>query len=97
MKTLYRGFEIDVHKEQCLGGWQMTYFSVFTPKGFEVESGCTEDTTNVHTQMTWWKNYVDRVLLNPRDYLEEDEIRVLKEEGILPEARGEERRNITSV
>lgn len=86
MKALYRGFEIDVHKEKCLGGWQMTYYSVFTADGFEVTSGCSEDETNLHTQMKGWKRYVDDLLVSPHDYLEALDIEHLRAKGVLGNA-----------
>ena len=29
MKIKYRGYEIDVHRDKCLGGWSQLYFSIF--------------------------------------------------------------------
>lgn len=39
MKSTYRGHEITVTREKCLGGWAMLYFSIF-----RVSDGyCCED------------------------------------------------------
>lgn len=29
MMKVYKGYEINVERENCLGGWEQTYFSVF--------------------------------------------------------------------
>lgn len=29
MKTVYRGHEIEVRREMCLGGWSMLYYSIY--------------------------------------------------------------------
>lgn len=29
MKTYYKGYELDAHREECLGGWDTLYFSVY--------------------------------------------------------------------
>jgi hypothetical protein len=29
MKTVYRGHEIEVRREECLGGWPMLYYSIY--------------------------------------------------------------------
>lgn len=37
----YKGFEIEVKRERCLGGWDMVYFSVSrNSDGTEMTSGC---------------------------------------------------------
>ena len=35
MKRKYRGHEIEVTREKCLGGWGMLYFNVYTDDGYE--------------------------------------------------------------
>jgi len=43
MKTNYKGFTIEVNREECLGGWELTYFSIFRDSdGLEVCSDFTE-------------------------------------------------------
>ena len=38
MKTVYRGHEIDVHRDRCLGCWDMLYFSITrVSDGYECE------------------------------------------------------------
>jgi len=39
MKTIYKGWEIEAHREQSLGGDKLLYFSLFDPSGREVASG----------------------------------------------------------
>lgn len=29
MKARYKGYEIEVTRQRCLGGWSMLYFSIF--------------------------------------------------------------------
>ena len=29
MKTRYKGYLIEVEREDCMGGWELTYFDVF--------------------------------------------------------------------
>lgn len=88
MKTNYRGFEIDVHKDRCQAGYVLAYYSVFTAGGFEVTSGFSEDETRVQTQVKWWKKYVDDLLLNPRDYVDDHAVWCLSQEGLIAEEFG---------
>lgn len=61
MKRSYRGYEIDVHREKCLGGWAMLYFSIFRESdGYECASGCSEDSTPPREYMEHMKKRIDR-------------------------------------
>lgn len=85
MKVAYRGFEIDVHKDKCLGGWQLSYYSVFGG-GLEIWSGFSESNDRVQTQIKEWKSTIDQMIANPTDYLEsQDDIEFLQSKGLLKE------------
>lgn len=63
MKTVYRGHEIDVHREKCMGGWSLLYYSIFrVSDGRECLSGFTEDTSPVRIFMAYMKERVDAEL-----------------------------------
>jgi hypothetical protein len=63
VKIVYRGHEIDVRREQCMGGWSNLYYSIFrVSDGYECTSGFTEDTSSVRTYMGYMKERVDAEL-----------------------------------
>ena len=61
MKATYRGHEIEVTREKCLGGWSQIYFSVFRD-GRECTSGFTSDASPVGEYMGYMKERVDAEL-----------------------------------
>lgn len=67
MKVMYKGCEIEVTKEKCLGGWRMTYYSVFDD-GFEVTSGFSESNDTVREWIKDMKEVVDDYRAHPEDY-----------------------------
>ena len=67
MKTIYRGCEIEVTREKCLGGWSMIYFSVFD-NGFEVTSGFSESSDTVLEFIKDMKDLVDYYKAHPEEY-----------------------------
>lgn len=69
MKTVYKGCEIEVTKEQCCGGYKMIFFSVFDD-GLEVTSGFSESSDTVREFMKDMKTLVDDYRNNPQDYLD---------------------------
>ena len=63
MKISYRGHEIEVKREQCMGGWPLLYYSIFREReGYECLSGFTEDTSPVRTYIGYMKERVDAEL-----------------------------------
>lgn len=63
MKTVYKGYEIDVHRDRCMGGWSMLYYSIFRlSDGYECTSGCTEDTSPVRVYVGYMKDRIDAEL-----------------------------------
>lgn len=72
MKVKYRGFEIDVRREKCMGGWSQVYFSVY---GLTNDLPCLADgfedsADSVRDHMKWMKARVDDFYENPQDYCE---------------------------
>ena len=63
MKISYRGPEIDVKREPCMGGWPLLYYSIFRESdGYECLCGFTEDTSAVRTYIGYMKERVDAEL-----------------------------------
>jgi serine protease inhibitor ecotin len=72
MKTLYRGFELEAKREECLGGWGMVYYSIFrVSDGWEMTSGCSDDRDTLRTHIKGLKHQVDDYYEHP-EYWEED-------------------------
>lgn len=68
MKVLYRGFEIDAHREKSLGGDMLLYYSVFRDDGWELTSGFTSGTDRAQTFIKYLKERVDNFILRPEDW-----------------------------
>lgn len=63
MRVVYRGHEIDVKRERCMGGQALLYYSVFRlSDSHECTSGFTEDTSPVSTYVRYMKARVDAEL-----------------------------------
>lgn len=63
MKIKYRGYEINIDREACLGGWSQLYVSIYRVRdGLEVESFNTEDESTVEVYMDHMKRRVDNEL-----------------------------------
>lgn len=66
MKRVYRGYEIEAHRERCLGGWPLLYFSVFRVRdGLECVAGFEDSSERVQTKMKQLREVVDRELAKP--------------------------------
>lgn len=69
MKTNYRGFEIDVHKDKCMGGWEQLYFTVMRLEdGWFMIDGFSEGNDTVKEFIQDMKNQVDNYYNNPLDW-----------------------------
>jgi hypothetical protein len=63
MKVFYKGYEITVTKEKCLGGWVQTDYSVFrTVDGFECTSGFEDTSDSVRETIQYLKERIDAEL-----------------------------------
>jgi hypothetical protein len=72
MKVEYKGFDIDVAKEECLAGYKLTYFSVFRKSdGWELTSGYSDDNDTVRTWIGMLKTRVDGFILMPSEEMSE--------------------------
>jgi hypothetical protein len=67
MKTVYKGCEIEVNIDKCLGGWDMLFFSVFDD-GFEVTSGFSESSETIREFIKGLKEVVDDYRAHPEEY-----------------------------
>ena len=66
MKVLYRGFEIDCHREKCMAGYQLLYFTVYRkPDGYELICDYTSGDDNVRDYVGYMKNRVDGFIEDP--------------------------------
>jgi hypothetical protein len=63
MKVFYKGYEITVTKDKCLGGWTQTDYSVFrTADGYECTSGFEDTSDSVRDVIKSLKERVDAEL-----------------------------------
>lgn len=62
MKVKYRGHEIDVKWERCLGGWDQLYMSVFRNDGLEVVCEFADSADPVREVVKWMKGRVDEAI-----------------------------------
>ena len=70
MKVLYRGFEIDAHREKCMAGYALLYYSIFrSVDGWELTSGYEDSADTPRTYINMFKERVDNYVLHP---MEED-------------------------
>ena len=68
MKTTYKGCEIEVFRDQCLGGWEMLFYSVFDGN-YEVTSGFSETSDTVREFIKDLKEMVDDYRKHPEEYI----------------------------
>ena len=61
MKVEYRGHEIEVKRERCLGGWSMLYYSIML-YGYECLSNFEDSAEKVATMIKYLKQRVDAEL-----------------------------------
>lgn len=63
MKAKYKGFEIEVFRDKCLGGWEMLFFGITRINdGYELDSGFSEEEATVREFIGYMKNRVDEEL-----------------------------------
>lgn len=60
MKVSYKGYEIEVKRERCLGGWDMTYYTIYRESdGYECVCDFSEGEDSVRDWIKWMKERVD--------------------------------------
>lgn len=73
MKSIYRGFEIEVTREKCLAGYPMIYYSIFRlSDGWELTSGFYDTADTVRSFLKDMKATVDDYYENPSEYEDSD-------------------------
>ncbi len=71
MKVIYRDHEIDVRREQSLGGDELLYYSVFrVADGFECTSGFEDSAETVETFAAYLRSRVDVELTEADPWME---------------------------
>lgn len=71
MKTLYRGYEITVTREECLGGWSMLYWHIVRQSdGWFAEDTFTDTDESVAEFMCQLKQRVDNELAEDDPWME---------------------------
>jgi hypothetical protein len=71
MKGEYRGHEIEVTRERCMGGWDLAYYSIYRlSDGYECTSGFTYDESPVRTLYGHMKERVDAELASADPWCE---------------------------
>lgn len=65
----YRGFTIDVWRDECLGGWSMIYYSIVRDKdGWELDCGFYDSEDPLMEFAEDCKHSIDDYFENPEDY-----------------------------
>jgi hypothetical protein len=60
VKTVYKGYEIDVHRDKCLGGWSQLYYSIFRiSDGFECLSSFEDSAETIRSMIKNLKERID--------------------------------------
>lgn len=74
MRVLYRGFEIDCHREKCMAGYPLLYFTVYRKSdGYELVCNYTEGSDTVRDYVKYMKDRVDGFIKDPsEEVLQED-------------------------
>ena len=75
MKAVYRGHEIEVKRDRCLGGWQMLYYSIFRlSDGFECMSGFEDSAEKSQDKIAQLKERIDNELADDDPWCEKGEV-----------------------
>lgn len=68
MIVKYKGYEIDVKREKCLAGYDLLYYSVYTPDGEEIICSFEDSAETVREKVKHMKGCVDDHIENPGDW-----------------------------
>jgi len=75
MKVVYRGHEIEVKRERCLGGWSELYTTVFRlSDGLECVCDCEDSGERVVDQVRYMKERIDDELASDNPWGEKAEV-----------------------
>jgi hypothetical protein len=73
MKTVYRGHEIEVYRDECLAGYSLLYYSIFRlSDGYECDSGFSEEETTVRGMIKNLKERIDNELNEDDPWMEKE-------------------------
>lgn len=77
MKVQYRGHEIEVKREKCLGGWSELYTTVYRlSDGLECVCDCEDSAEKVVDQVRYMKERIDEELASDNPWGEQGESNV---------------------
>jgi hypothetical protein len=62
MKVKYKGHEISVNREKCMGGWSTLYYSVFSDEGRECLTSFEDSAETVKDKVAQLKDRIDNEL-----------------------------------
>jgi hypothetical protein len=63
LREVHRDHEILLSREECQGGWELLYYSIFRQSdGYECDSGFTEDESDLPTYMGYMRDRIDAEL-----------------------------------
>ena len=69
MKVIYKGYEINVHREKCLAGYPLLYFTVIRESdGFFAVDSFTEGTDTVRDYVRYMRERIDAELASDRPW-----------------------------
>ena len=78
MKAVYRGHEIEVKRDRCLGGWQMLYYSIFRlSDGFECMSGFEDSAEKSQDKIAQLKERIDNKLADDDPWCEKEGLDII--------------------
>lgn len=79
MKKSYKGYEIEVKREKCLGGWSLLYYTVYRESdGFECVCNHEDSSEKVADMIGYMKERIDDELASDDPWDEKaNEVRFL--------------------
>lgn len=74
MRVKYRGYEIEAHRDRCLGGWSLLYYTVVRDvDGYEAVCGFEDSEEATREKLRQLKRRVDAELLEADPWGEKEE------------------------
>ena len=61
----YKGFTIDVSRQKCMAGYNLLYYSVYTPDKEEIICSYEDSAETVRTTVKHMKMRIDEYIENP--------------------------------